>query len=173
MTKIKLHGLGFLNEPKEENDDIIECWERRKEVEVCGRLDNNFKVIVCKVGEEHHCNAHEMLSAPERKKGVYNFHTHHAPIGIPSLGDRLGIYGYNEPEVIVGTEEANLYLPADKNKAEKYSFRELQEMEKKIYESYLYKFRDEGDQETYAYFASDAYFEKNFPLITKEVKISI
>jgi len=172
--KIKLHF--FSDErgvEKGDNSDIIKCWRKRKEFEVCGRLDENFKIVVCKVGERHHCDVHEMLSASERKKGVYNFHTHHTPVGEPSLGDRLAIYGYNEPEVIVGTEEAYLYSPADKNKAEKYSFEELQELEKEIYESFLDKFRDEEDAETLAYFATDVYFEREFPLTKQKVNVSI
>ena len=33
---------------KEDKSDIFKCWRKRKEFEVCGRLDENFKIVVCK-----------------------------------------------------------------------------------------------------------------------------
>jgi len=40
-------------------------------------------------------------------------------------------------------------------------------------ESFLDKFRDEEDPETLAYFATDAYFEREFPLTKQRVYVSV
>jgi len=72
-----------------------------------------------------------------------------------------------------GCDVGEFHPPLKRRESFAIYLEELQEMEKKIYESFLHKFRDEEDPETLAYFATDAYFEREFPLTKQRVYVSI
>ena len=152
--------------------------------EMGGRLDKFFRVKVCKIGEPHHFDREKELSSDEKLLGKYDFHTYNAPVPVPSLGDRMGIYGSNKPEVIIGEKEAFLFEPENKKAAQQYDLDELLHIEKGIFNHYLDKYEqeeDEGDMfDEWKYegsmmlanMASARFFETVLPLLQKKVEIN-